>query len=67
MKWLIFPFKALWRLLTAILELIGRIFTGILGVLFLIIGAMLAASVVASPIGIVFLIIGILLIIRSIF
>jgi len=67
MKWLTWPFVALWRLLTAILELIGRIFTGITGVLFLIFGAMLAATVVAAPVGIVFLIIGILLVIRSIF
>ena len=66
-KWLTWPFVALWRLLTAILELIGRIFTGITGVLFLIFGAMLAATVVAAPVGIVFLIIGILLVIRSIF
>ncbi|NOZ63217.1 MAG: hypothetical protein GXO74_16310 [Calditrichaeota bacterium] len=54
MKWLTWPFVVLWRLLTAILELIGRILTGIFGIMFLVFGAILAATVVAAPVNCLF-------------
>ena len=67
MKWLLFPFTALWKLMTIILELTGRMLAIIMGTLFIALGIALILTVVASPLGIALLILGILLLIRSLF
>ncbi len=38
MKWLLFPFTALWKLMTIILELTGRMLAIIMGTLFIAAG-----------------------------
>ncbi len=64
---LAWPFVAIWNLLTFILNLTGRLVGIILGLLFLVLGAILCATVVLLPVGIPFVILGLLLMIRCLF
>jgi hypothetical protein len=66
-SWLAWPFVALWRLLTFILELTGRLVAIVLGLALMIVGLVLIVTVIAAPIGIPLIIIGLLLTIRAIF
>ncbi len=67
MNWILWPFRALWRFVTAILELAGRLIAAIVGIVFIIVGAFLIFSVIVAPIGIALLILGILLLVRSLY
>ena len=64
---LLWPFYAVWRLLTFILKAIGRLLCAILGLAILIAGAAITMSVVGAPVGIPLAILGFLLLIRAIF
>ena len=64
---LLSPFKAIWRLITFIFEVTGRLVAFTLGLVFLIIGVFLTATVIGALIGIPFIVVGLLLMIRSIF
>ena len=65
--WLLWPFWALWRLLTFVLELTGRILCGILGIGLMMAGIAIALSVVGAPFGIPLAAFGFLLIVRALF
>jgi hypothetical protein len=65
--WYLWPFVALWNLLTWVLNLTGRLVAAVLGLALAIVGGILTVLVVTAPIGIPFLLLGFLLIIRSIF
>jgi len=65
--WLLWPFYAIWRLLTLILNITGRIICAVLGLFLLMSGVAIALSVVGAPIGIPLAAIGFLLLIRAIF
>lgn len=64
---LAWPFVTLWKLLSAILNLTGRLVAGILGLALLIVGGILTILGITAPVGIPFIILGFLLLIRSIF
>jgi hypothetical protein len=64
---LLWPFYALWRLLTLLLELIGRILCGVLGLGLMIAGVAITLSVVGAPVGIPLAAFGFLLLVRAIF
>ena len=64
---LLWPFYALWRLLTLLLELIGRILCGALGLGLMIAGVAITLSVVGAPVGIPLAAFGFLLLVRAIF
>ena len=64
---LLWPFYALWRLVTAILELTGRLVLGVLGVALVVTGGILTATVVGAPVGIPLILLGVLLVARSLF
>ena len=64
---LLWPFTALWSLLSLILRLTGRLLAAILGIKFMIVGILLTFLVVAAPVGIPLTVLGFLLLIRSIF
>ena len=49
---LLWPFYAVWRLLTFILKAIGRLLCGLLGIVLMIGGVAITMSVVAAPLGI---------------
>ena len=65
--WFLWPFVALWNLVAWILQFTGRLVAAILGLVFMIIGAILTVTIVGSVIGIPMIIFGFLLLLRSIF
>jgi len=64
---LLWPFLAIWRLLTAILELTGRILCALLGLVLMVAGVTITLSVIAAPIGIPLAAFGFLLVVRALF
>ncbi|MCI0516381.1 MAG: hypothetical protein L0Y45_00960 [Woeseiaceae bacterium] len=65
--WILWPFHAVWRLLTLILEITGRIICAILGLVLMAAGVAISLSIVAAPIGIPMAVFGFLLLIRALF
>ena len=64
---LLWPFYAIWRLVTLVLELVGRMLCAVLGLGIMAAGVVITISVVAAPIGIPLAIFGFLLIVRALF
>ena len=64
---LLWPFYAIWRLLTFVVELIGRLLCAILGIGLMIVGVTITLSIIGAPVGIPLASIGFLLLVRSIF
>ena len=61
------PFYAVWRLLTFVVELIGRLLCGVLGIGLMIAGVAITLSIIGAPVGIPLASVGFLLLVRSIF
>jgi hypothetical protein len=64
---LLWPFYAIWRLLTFVLNVVGRIICSILGLGIMIAGVAITMSVVGAPIGIPLASLGFLLLLRAVF
>ncbi len=64
---LLWPFYAIWRLLTGILGLTGRLVAIVLGLVLLIVGIVLSLTVVGALIGIPVALFGFMLIVRGLF
>lgn len=64
---LLWPFYAIWRLLTFILEVIGRVLCVLLGIALMVAGIAIAMSVVGAPVGIPLAAFGFLFLVRAIF
>ena len=64
---LLWPFYAIWRLLTFVLGVVGRLLCAILGISIMIGGVAITMSVIGAPIGIPLAALGFLLLIRAIF
>lgn len=65
--WLLWPFYALWRLLTLILNLTGRLICVFLGIALMMSGVAIAMSVIGAPLGVPLAALGFLLVIRALF
>jgi hypothetical protein len=65
--WIFCPFVALWNLLAFILKTTGRIVGAIIGLLLMVAGVVLTATILGAPIGIPLAIFGFLLVLRSLF
>lgn len=65
--WLLWPFHALWRLLTLILVLTGRLICALLGIALMAAGVALSLSIVGLVLGVPLVILGFLLTIRALF
>ena len=63
----LWPFYALWRLLTLILGLTGRIVAGVLGLVLIAVGVLVSATVIGAPIGVPLAVLGLLLLLRALF
>jgi hypothetical protein len=63
----LWPFYAVWRLLTFVVELIGRLLCGVLGIGLMIAGVTITLSIIGAPVGIPLASVGFLLLVRSIF
>ena len=64
---LLWPFYAIWRLVTFVLELVGRFLCAILGLALMAAGTLITLTVVAAPLGIPLAIFGFLLLVRAVF
>jgi hypothetical protein len=65
--WYLWPFRALWRLLTFVLEAVGRVVCGVLGVALMVAGLVLSLTILGAPIGVLLSVIGFLLLMRALF
>jgi hypothetical protein len=64
---LLWPFYAIWRLLTFVVELVGRLLCALLGIGLMIAGVTITLSIIGAPLGIPLASVGFLLLVRSIF
>ena len=64
---LFWPFYAIWRLLTFILNVVGRLLCALLGIAIMIGGVAITLSVVGAPLGIPLASLGFLLLVRALF
>jgi len=64
---LLWPFYAIWRLLTLILNVAGRLLCALLGIGIMVAGVAITLSVVGAPLGIPLASLGFLLLVRAIF
>ena len=65
--WYLWPFYAIWRLLTWIVKLTGRLIAILLGLAMIIIGAVLCITMILLPLGVPLFIFGFLLALRGLF
>jgi hypothetical protein len=65
--WYLWPFWAIWKLVSGIVLATGRLVAVILGLVFLIIGVVLTVTVVGAIVGIPFIIFGLFLMVRGLF
>ena len=63
--WLLRPFVWLWNFIAFIVTLTGRLVAVILGLVFMLIGVVLAITVIGAIVGIPMFIIGLLLVVRG--
>ena len=64
---LLWPFYAIWRLLTFVLNIVGRLICGFLGISVMITGVVITMSVIGAPVGIPLASFGFLLLVRALF
>ena len=64
---LLWPFYAIWRLLSLILELLGRLLCAVLGIVLMAAGVAVSLSIVGAIVGIPLASFGFLLLVRSMF
>jgi len=67
MKILLAPFQALWRLVTFVFELTGRVLAIVLGIVMRIVGVLVSLTVVGAVVGIPLAVFGFLLTMRGLF
>ena len=65
--WFLWPFVAIWRLLTFILEATGRLVAVVVGAALLLAGVIVSFTVVGALVGIPLALLGLLLIMRGLF
>jgi hypothetical protein len=65
--WYLWPFVALWRLITTIVEMTGRFVALTLGLVFILVGVLISLTIVGAIVGIPLAIVGVLLFLRGIF
>jgi hypothetical protein len=64
---LLWPFFAIWWLVTFVFEFIGRLLSALLGIGLMFAGIAITLSVVGAPLGIPLAALGFLLLIRALF
>ena len=65
--WFLWPFVALWRLVTWILEMTGRFVAILLGIVFMVVGVIVTLTVIGAIIGVPMFLFGVLLVLRGLF
>ncbi len=64
---LLWPFYAIWRLLTFVFEFVGRLLCVLLGIGMMAAGVAITLSVIGAPLGIPLAAFGFLLLVRALF
>ena len=64
---LLWPFYAIWRMVTFILVAVGRLLCALLGIGLMFAGVAVTMSVIGAPLGIPLAALGFLLVVRAIF
>lgn len=64
---LLWPFKLVWNLLAAILNLTGRLVAILIGLMLVLVGVSLSATIIGAIIGIPMIVFGAALILRGLF
>jgi hypothetical protein len=67
MSLITWPIVALWRLVTTLLALTGRLVLTIVGLILILVGAVLTITVIGAPLGIPLIITGLLFLARGLF
>ena len=65
--WYLWPFVAVWRLISTIFEMTGRFAAMVLGLVFILVGVIISLTIVGAIVGIPLVIVGVLLFLRGIF
>ncbi|MGD8552688.1 MAG: hypothetical protein PVI81_05335 [Anaerolineales bacterium] len=65
--WIFWPFVALWRLVTFILEITGRLVAVVLGLVMMIVGVVISITVIGAVVGVPIFLFGLLLVFRGFF
>jgi hypothetical protein len=65
--WILWPFVALWDLVTGILKLTGRLVAMLIGVVLMIAGIAVSLTIVGAIVGIPLIIFGFMLTVRGLF
>ncbi len=65
--WLLWPFVALWRLVTWILAMTGRLVAILLGIVCMVVGVIATLTVIGAIIGVPMFLFGVLLVFRGLF
>lgn len=66
-SWVLWPFVAVWRLVTFILEMTGRFVAILLGIVLIAVGVLVSLTVVGAVVGVPLALFGLLLIFRGLF
>jgi len=64
---LLWPFYAIWRFVTFVLAVVGRLLCAVLGIGLMIAGVAVSLSVIGAPLGIPLAALGFLLLVRALF
>lgn len=65
MSCLLAPVRWAWRLLTALLGVVGRLLLGLTGVGLIVVGVMLSLSTIGAVVGVPLIVIGAALVLRA--
>ena len=65
--WIMWPFYAIWKILTLILNITGRIICALIGIAMMVAGVAISMSIVGAIIGIPLASFGFLLAVRALF
>lgn len=65
--WILWPFYAIWRIVSFVFELTGRIICALIGLALMAVGVAISISIVAAAIGIPMAAFGFLLLVRALF
>jgi len=65
--WLLWPFVALWRLVTWILAMTGRLVAILLGIVFMVVGVIATLTIIGAIIGVPMFLFGVLPVFRGLF
>jgi hypothetical protein len=66
-QWILWPIKALWHLVAAIVVFTGRLLAVVLGAVLMLAGVLVSLTIVGAIVGIPLAVVGLLIILRGLF